>query len=66
MYKAAYQGLHSTDPNAAGDGDREPVPRQLRHVHVGHLNPWRARLWNYIDAVATHATGMRNLSGSSA
>ena len=35
MYKAAYQGIHSTDPNAVVMGTGQSVRRELRHLHDG-------------------------------
>jgi hypothetical protein len=51
LYKAAYNGLHSKDPNAVVMGPAEPFP-SLTTTRLQNL----AKLGyaNYIDAVATH------------
>jgi hypothetical protein len=56
MYKAAYQGLHSTDPNAIVMGPANPFPANCTTAcSTGYLQTYGALgLWNYIDAVATH------------
>jgi hypothetical protein len=55
MYKAAYQGLHSTDPNAVVMGTGNPFPANCDTCTSGYLKTLGALgLWNYIDAVATH------------
>lgn len=51
LYKAAYQGLHSKDPNAVVMGPAEPFPslttdRLKRLAPLGYAN--------YIDGIATH------------
>jgi hypothetical protein len=55
MYKAAYEGLHSTDPNAVVMGVANPFPANCDVCTTGYLQTYGALgLWNYIDAVATH------------
>jgi hypothetical protein len=55
MYKAAYQGLHSTDPNAVVMGPTNPFPANCTTCTTGYLQTFGALgLWNYIDAVSTH------------
>jgi len=55
MYKAAYLGLHSTDPNAIVMGPTNPFPANCDTCTTGYLQTFGALgLWNYIDAVSTH------------
>jgi hypothetical protein len=55
MYKAAYLGLHSTDPNAIVMGPTNPFPANCGVCTTGYLQTFGALgLWNYIDAVSTH------------
>ncbi|MDE1004236.1 MAG: hypothetical protein OSB38_01130 [Paraburkholderia fungorum] len=55
MYKAAYQGIHSTDPNAVVMGPTNPFPANCSTCTTGYLQTFGALgLWNYIDAVSTH------------
>src|SRR5258708_32663082 len=55
MYKAAYQGIHSTDPNAVVMGTGNPFPSNCDTCTTGYLQKLGALgLWNYIDAVSTH------------
>ncbi|WP_419539423.1 hypothetical protein [Paraburkholderia bengalensis] len=55
MYKAAYQGIHSTDPNAIVMGTGNPFPAHCDTCTTGYLQKFGALgLWNYIDAVSTH------------
>jgi hypothetical protein len=55
MYKAAYQGIHSTDPNAVVMGTGNPFAANCDTCTTGYLQKFGALgLWNYIDAVATH------------
>jgi hypothetical protein len=55
MYKAAYLGLHSTDPNAVVMGPTNPFPANCDTCSTGYLQTFGALgLWNYIDAVSTH------------
>ncbi|MFM0598527.1 hypothetical protein, partial [Paraburkholderia dilworthii] len=55
MYKAAYQGIHSTDPNAVVMGTANPFASNCDTCTTGYLQKYGALgLWNYIDAVATH------------
>jgi hypothetical protein len=55
MYKAAYEGIHSTDPNAVVMGTGNPFPANCDTCTTGYLKTFGALgLWNYIDAVATH------------
>jgi hypothetical protein len=55
MYKAAYQGIHSTDPNAVVMGTGNPFAANCDTCTTGYLKKYGALgLWNYIDAVSTH------------
>ena len=56
MYKAAYQGLHSTDPNAVVMGPTNPFPANCPTACTGgYLQTYGALgLWNYVDAISTH------------
>ncbi|WP_236592516.1 hypothetical protein [Paraburkholderia metrosideri] len=55
MYKAAYQGIHSTDPNAVVMGTANPFAANCDTCTTGYLQKFGALgLWNYIDAVSTH------------
>src|SRR5580698_869646 len=55
LYQAAYQGIHSTDPNAVVMGPTNPFPANCTTCTTGYLQTMGALgLWNYIDAVATH------------
>jgi hypothetical protein len=55
MYKAAYQGIHSTDPNAVVMGTGNPFAANCNTCTTGYLQKFGALgLWNYIDAVSTH------------
>jgi hypothetical protein len=55
MYKAAYQGIHSTDPNAVVMGTGNPFAANCDTCTTGYLQKFGALgLWNYIDAVSTH------------
>ncbi|BCF94411.1 hypothetical protein [Paraburkholderia largidicola] len=55
MYKAAYQGIHSTDPNAVVMGTGNPFAANCTTCTTGYLQKFGALgLWNYIDAVSTH------------
>jgi hypothetical protein len=55
MYQAAYQGIHSTDPNAIVMGPTNPFPANCNTCTTGYLQTFGALgLWNYIDAVSTH------------
>jgi hypothetical protein len=55
MYKAAYEGIHSTDPNAIVMGTANPFAANCDTCTTGYLQKYGALgLWNYIDAVATH------------
>ncbi|MPW24105.1 hypothetical protein GCT13_47610, partial [Paraburkholderia sp. CNPSo 3157] len=55
MYKAAYQGIHSTDPNAIVMGTGNPFASNCDTCTTGYLKKFGALgLWNYIDAVSTH------------
>ena len=56
MFKAAYQGIHSTDPNAIVMGTTNPFAANCDTCTTGYLQTFGALgLWNYIDAVSTHA-----------
>ncbi len=55
MYKAAYEGIHSTDPNAVVMGTGNPFAANCNTCTTGYLQKFGALgLWNYIDAVSTH------------
>ncbi len=55
MYKAAYEGIHSTDPNAVVMGTGNPFAANCDTCTTGYLKKFGALgLWNYIDAVSTH------------
>ena len=55
MYQAAYDGLHSTDPNAVVMGTTNPFPANCDTCTTGYLQKFGTLgLWNYIDAVSTH------------
>ncbi|MFM0684442.1 hypothetical protein PQQ77_00540 [Paraburkholderia strydomiana] len=55
MYKAAYEGIHSTDPNAIVMGTGNPFAANCDTCTTGYLKKFGALgLWNYIDAVSTH------------
>ncbi len=55
MYKAAYEGIHSTDPNAVVMGTGNPFVANCDTCTTGYLKKFGALgLWNYIDAVSTH------------
>ncbi len=55
MYKAAYEGIHSTDPNAVVMGTGNPFASNCDTCTTGYLKKFGALgLWNYIDAVSTH------------
>jgi len=55
MYQAAFDGIHSTDPNAVVMGTGNPFAANCDTCTTGYLKKFGALgLWNYIDAVATH------------
>ena len=55
MYKAAYEGIHSADPDAVVMGTANPFAANCDTCTTGYLQKFGALgLWNYIDAVSTH------------
>ena len=65
MYKAVYQGLHSTDPNAVVMGSTSPEPGACAWCEGGQLQTYGALgLGQYIDGVTTHAYYSANPSPS--
>jgi hypothetical protein len=55
LYQAAYQGIHSTDPNAVVMGPTNPFPANCTTCTTGYLQTMGALgLWNYIDGVTSH------------
>jgi len=55
LFKAAYLGIHSTDPNAVVMGTTNPFAANCNTCTSGYLQTYGALgLWNYIDAVSTH------------
>ncbi len=57
MYKAVYQGVHSTDPNAVVMGVTSPDPGTMGNWCTGNqLQTYAALgLQNYVDGITTHS-----------